>query len=306
MTLDELGNYTEWLKVSPSDILREVKLHGGWKAVFPHHLPAWAHKVRNYFNVEPRSLTRLEASAEKVYMRKINKDLDEMQRNKQIKWLKAHPILNKLSWVRLLPHPPPDTPDLHIGFDLGMGDHLAEDGALSGDVYKDGDVIWYQMSPGGTIYHFKDPKNPEIEAIQQTALGQLFTRVFKLVSPDGTGGSSETIVKNPLNIRIPTPLSSGFIMVGKTIIGHAGHQVPVSDEIVKDPWFQGSYNYAETVITGLAAHKDRDVTPHEHHHVKGIYVNPPDQDRHTLIHRKFPVNDNNGMLLASQILWTGA
>ena len=58
MNLDEIRKYSEWIGKKPSDILSEAKRLGGWTTVFPGGLPIFAHQVRNYFNVEPSTLTR--------------------------------------------------------------------------------------------------------------------------------------------------------------------------------------------------------------------------------------------------------
>ena len=52
-----------------------------------------------------------------------------------------------------------------------------------------------------------------------------------------------------------------------------GHELR---RLVSDVALKGSYNYSETVVTGLANHEKRDVRPHEKYHdVRDIYVNPP-------------------------------
>src|SRR5262249_51982488 len=77
--------------------------------------------------------------------------------------------------------------------------------ALTGDVYFDEEVeVWYQMSPGGTIYHWgAEVKIEWLEAAYtQEVRGQTGIPVFKLVCPDGTGGSKETIISNPVLQRV--------------------------------------------------------------------------------------------------------
>jgi hypothetical protein len=73
--------------------------------------------------------------------------------------------------------------------------------ALSGAVYEDalGRSIWFQMSPGGAIYHFGEKiRWPTLRSIEATLDGQERAPVFKLVCPDGTGGSREVCIKNPI------------------------------------------------------------------------------------------------------------
>lgn len=300
MDLNSLKQYVNWVGRSPEEILREVKNHGGWKIVFPGRLPVWAHKIRNYFNIEPRSLMLLDESSGRPHLQEIYRNLNVMQGNRLIKLEKGNPVLRQVvPGVNLMQNPPAGTPDFSIK------DHLGEDLGLSGDVYKDNaGTIWYQMSAGGTIYHFKDPKMVEAEAALQEKLGQWRTPVFKLISPDKTGGSRETIIKNRLN----TSKGQTF-EVGTSVIGDVNKHTPVASLIETDPWYQGSYNYSETVITGLAAHGDRDVVPHKvlvdlskPRHLRNVYVNPDRKDRHgPLCDRKFPPYDNRGRLLSAQI-----
>ncbi len=290
MDLNSLKQYVNWIGKTPEEILIAVKRHGGWKRVFPGRFPVWAHKIRNYFNIEPRSLMLLDESAGGPHLREIYRKLDIMQGYKVIKLAKENPIIRHvLPGVTTMPNPPAGTPDFSIK------DHLGEDLGLSGDVYKDSaGTIWYQMSPGGTIYHFKDPTNELLEAALQTKRGQWQTPVFKLISPDGTGGSCETVIKNADSAQV---------------IGGVNRHKQVGGLIESDPWYQGSYNYSETVITGLAAHGDRDVMPHKAladlskpRHLRNVYVNPDRQYRHgPLSARRFPPNDNRGRYLASQV-----
>ena len=62
-------------------------------------------------------------------------------------------------------------------------------------MYKDeSNHTWFQMSSGATIYHWgRDPVVPAVEALWQLGK-QAVVPIFKLVSPDQTGGSSETII----------------------------------------------------------------------------------------------------------------
>ena len=127
---------------------------------------------------------------------------------------------------------------------------IATVSSLSGDAYQDQlGYIWWQMTPGATIYHTGTGKvkNPTKEALDAERKGQEAT-VFKLVSPDGTGGSWEVIIKNPENTKT---------------IG-TGEPVTITPKILEsDPRLQGSYNYSETIEMGLSAHELRDVLPHK-------------------------------------------
>ncbi len=269
MNLEMLGNYNEWLKKSPEDILKAVKNYG-WAKVFEKGLPRWAHRVRNYFNREPRFLMRLDKKESEISLK----------------------ILDYTTNIK----------------NEGRLDEFIRSRALSGDIYTDETKIikWFQMSPGGTIFHFKDVTNKTMEAIAQDRLGQSNTPIFKLISPDGTGGSCETIIKNLVQARGTvqqiarslgplTQLSNSGNRDSN--IGLANAVAPVAHLIITLPKFQGSYNYAETASRGIAAHNKFDVDTHkkdEH------YVNPPDRFS-PLSSRGFPTNDNERKPLAEQV-----
>lgn len=261
-----LGQYTYWQKKSPGRILVEVKSVGGWASVFPNDLPKWAHRVRNFFNQEPLLLMRLDKDSAFMEVHKLN-----------IRDLYISNLLKK-----------------------NFSAAIAEHGALSGDVYKDGSSrSWFQMDSGGAIYHFKEVKYSKLEAILQSLQGQSMTPIFKLISPDRTGGSCETIIKNfqginraeidILNIpgvnRIIEGLPFGMGDSGGYFLGEVNKPLPVGGLIVDIPDYLGSYNYAETVVKGFSAHKKFDIEPHEKD-PKG-YINPSNPFSN-LDSRKFP------------------
>jgi hypothetical protein len=224
MNLEQLRDYNEWVGKSPTEILNAVRpIKGGWATVFPDKLPIWAHRVRNFFNREPKSLMRLNESQSKVYIRRI-------EAARPPKWYQ-----------------------------------VAQKYALSDDVYKDAhDWVWYQMNEGGTIYHWgSDPRVSWVEGPLQEGKEKVGipAPVFKLVAPDGTGGSRETILRN---------IHRQFVAVKKEkFLAYVGHMV------IKDG-HRGSYNFSETVVAGFAAHKLRDVDPHEKYPFPDVYINPPD------------------------------
>lgn len=265
---EDLGTYQYWLGRSPGNVLLEVISIGGWKEVFnstsfPQGLPRWAHRVRNFFNLEPTTLTYEQFILEKNHFYKLYnlKPIDE-------------------------------------GLETSM--------ALSGDVYVDSLLNkWFQMSPGATVYHFRHSTNKKIKAIQMTSSGQRFTPVFKLVSPDGSGGSRETIIRNPFkSTSIPSPvrgllnLPNISVPIGDSIIGKKGLQVNVMKLIEDNAEFQGSYNYGETSVSGFDSHSRFDIKPHEKDE-KG-YINP-DNRYSNLFSRTFPQKDDQDKLLAEQI-----
>jgi hypothetical protein len=188
----------------------------------------------------------------------------------------------------------PERPDPNAIIE-GIANKIGTKWALSGDVYEDvhGRTIWYQMSPGGAIYHFKEKiKSPKIRAIGAAHAGQEHAPVFKLVCPDGTGGSREVCIENPFNVlrKFKTRIDGEFTkMVGHKTIGAVNEIVNVSKRIEKDSVAQGSYNYAETTEKGLPAHERLDV--HTDPMQPGYYVEPHDLFQMQFIElneRRFP------------------
>lgn len=215
----ELADSREWVRQNAQDILDSVKKAGGWAKVFPKKVPDWLHKLRNYFNVEPRELKLVDKSVTDHWMREIRK------------------------------HGELDTP--FIG-----------KRTLSGHVYFDEEIeVWYQMGAGGTIYHWGDDvKVAWAEAAYTSEIRkQTGTPVFKLICPDGTGGSKETIIHN---------------WYGQAKIGSTNNPQLVVGKVVPTMKHQGSYNFAETSVVGLDEHKKYDVKTHEN---DPNYIDPPNR-----------------------------
>lgn len=252
MTLANLRNYEYWVGKTPLEIKNAVKSLGGWKVIFPHDLPLWAHRVRNYFNREPLALMRLDDSQAEKHINEVN-----------------------------------------VG--LPKNASFIERGSLKRYVYKDSySKVWFQMSEGATIYHWgKDPQNPKAEAFYHETIGSVVTTlpIFKLVSPDDTGGSYETIIRNTHPPSVP-----------HYRIFHFTNQLETVQElVVTDNWHRGSYNYSETIEEGLPAHQLRDVKPHEAFKFNNVYVNPLDCFS-SLRFRRFPqIAPNETVPLAKQI-----
>lgn len=223
MDINKLQNYSEWIGKTPEDVIGAVKaVPGGWKTVFPKALPIFAHQVRNFFNVEPTHLTLLPRDDGNKYIKEVRKRFE----------------------------------------DWGFVDTVKGILALSGDVYRDqSNRTWYQMSAGGTIYHWGGEPTWDIvdAAVSNYVRKQDGVPVFKLISPDGTGGSAETIIKNPMRFTIGAP----------------NEEVYVRDRVVPNYHHQGSYNFAETVEAGLPAHEKHDVDPHKKWPQE--YINPADR-----------------------------
>lgn len=222
MDIDKLRDYDEWIDKTPEQILTAVKQVNGWGVVFPGTLPLFAHQVRNFFNVEPTSLTLYARNDGNQYSKEVRKRFE----------------------------------------DWGFVDKAKGILALSGDVYWDqSNRTWFQMSAGGTIYHWGG--EPTWDIVDATFSNYVRKQdgvpVFKLISPDGTGGSAETIIRNRSRFTIGVP----------------NELVQVTDRVVRDYHDQGSYNYSETVEVGLPTHEKHDVAPHRKY--PKYYLNPPNR-----------------------------
>lgn len=255
MDEDMLRDYNNWVGRSPQEIIDHVKKLGGWltgwKAVFPGKIPLWAHRVRNFFNQEPKSLLRFDPDATHEFMANIDRSLAALS--------------NGSHW--------------------GDWGRVAELKALSGHVYMDASrKVWYQMSGGGTIYHWgSNPRVAPLESAYQLLKGQAGVPIFKLVSPDGTGGSHETILRN-----------AGH---SSRMAKRENHLIYVAHLVNTDYFHQGSYNYSETVDAGYSNHKKHDVEPHEKYPYEEVYINPPDRFA-PIASRRFPKTDERGNPLA--------
>jgi len=177
---------------------------------------------------------------------------------------------------------------------MSQKESIAQERALSGDVYLDNlNRPWFQMAAGSTIYHLGDhPDSPTSEAAyQDIIMGQDDTPVFKLISPDDTGGSNEVIIFN-------AEIKDGPYNNRSSVIGEVNKPIIVKDAIQQDPLLQGSYNYSETTTQGLAEHERRDVKPHVHSYF--FYVNPLDAFS-ALGARTFPPLDRERKPLVNQV-----
>jgi hypothetical protein len=252
----ELARYEYWEDKSPAQIISDVISVGGWKSVFPAGVNQWAHRFRNYFNEEPITLTRLKQREARNYFLQVFGIVIINGRQKDFGT-------------------------------FALKDNFALSEALSGDVYRDqNNRIWFQMSPGGTIYHWGGPVEREIReaAYQSYIAGQALTPVFKLISLDETGGSQETIIKNPFNEEVKNIPVAKKLKVGRSNIGKVGRPELVPHLIEMKPEYEGSYNYSETIDSGINAHQKRDVHTH---HKDPVYWNP--QGRLIpLAERRFP------------------
>lgn len=234
----ELKDPNDWVGQNAQNILDSVKQAGGWKKLFPNDLPMWLHKTRNYFNVEPVTLRLVDKSVTNYWMAEVRK----------------HGQLNAF---------------------------IKGPRTLSNDVYFDEEVeVWYQMGAGGTIYHWGRDVIGWLDWAEagyaHFIRGQTGIPVFKLVCPDGTGGSKETIIKNPKvkKVKVVAPQGVAYEMQGLSRIGETNQVNNVKPDVVTDGHHQGSYNFSETAVNGLKSHEKYDV---ETHHKDPVYVDPPDR-----------------------------
>lgn len=299
MNLSDLRNYDKWVGSSAQDVYLAALRAGGWKTVFPTSVPCWASRVRNYFNATPTSLQRLPEEASKRALKQVQRFAFQLDCHAVQTFNRTHQNYRPNPNGKLDPPPfpvpagCPVTPS-HDVVHTGAIDQIGTTGALAGVVYKDeSNRLWYQMAAGSTIYHFgRRPRSAMLEAVWQDKVrGQDDTPVFKLVSPDNTGGSHEVILWND-------GVDANGVNTGSKSLGAAGERWHIRKIIVVEPRYQGSYNYAETAHLGLAAHELRDVTTHKDR--AGFYVNPPDRFS-PLATRRFPANDPQGQRLATQI-----
>lgn len=235
MTLQELRNYKHWIDKKPEYVLKSAIHRGGWTEVFPAagfdaKCFRWAHRVRNFFNYIPSALWRVTPDGwlANIAARFLTtRDIELFQ------------ILQAVG----------GTPVTQLG---RMPSRVKESMALDPRfVYRDAHGgVWIQMSAGGTVYHWdsnngSDPT--ESTAIRVTVIGQANVPVFKLVSPDGSGGSREVIIRNP----------------GRQTLCDYGEVFQVLESrVVTSIEHFGSYNYSETAVVGDENHTLRDVKPH--------------------------------------------
>ena len=265
LDLKALSDYGNWIGETVWDVYHSVIRVGGWAQVFPGALPRWASRIRQYFNLTPMTLELYSPEDSRPYLERAQTALPASARAKA----RRNELQSRGMGISFYapgsstkPGTPLVKPDPNAPIDT-LGGEIGTMGALTGDVYEDdlGRSIWFQMSPGGAIYHFGEKiRSPNLRAVEATLAGQEAAPVFKLVSPDGTGGSREVCIVNPFDVphKITTRVGVVTTMVGHATIGAVNEVVKVEKRIVKDTVSQGSYNYAETIVKGLPAHQRLD------------------------------------------------
>jgi hypothetical protein len=158
--------------------------------------------------------------------------------------------------------------------------------ALHGAVYKDRhNNEWLQMSTAASVYHYEGEVT-KFKKVGAYVKPQALMPIFKLVSPDDTGGSRELILSNPKD----------WILRDGTVVDVL-HWKYIRNRVVLHETYAGSYNYAETITRGFSAHEKADVETHREW--PGFYINP-DPDK-PLNKRWFPERDGRGALLFEQV-----
>lgn len=298
MNVDELNDYSNWVGRTPYEIRQSVSRAGGWGNVFPlsKPFPTWASRIRNYFNVYPKWLKKLDSA-----------DADRQTRRRNKKSAEG-------------------------GFEGGLAKL-----ALSGDVYEDDNkLIWLEMGRSGSVYHYPDQNildsmSKEAKSASAMVTPRALFPVFKLISPDGLGGSYEICLENAqifrgfnfyalVKIANEHPMDHGLrfsskllkegvggalrstikeaLATGQSSIGPVGEEIKVEHLIDFSSVYAGTFNYSETIVAGLAAHDHRDIQPHMAK--SDFYIHPP--RRLTLADHKsikFPERDLCGQLISA-------
>jgi len=235
----ELRDPSEWVNKNAQFILDSAGKAGGWRTVFEKE------------KVFPMWLHKL-----RNYFNVEPATLRLLDRGKANQWMSA-----------IREHKQLDGP--------------ISSNTLSGDVYADeNNNIWYQMGPGGSIFHWgNDVEMMRLEAFSTHVFRkQTGIPIFKLICPDGTKGSKETIVENPMiNIKqVIDTAGVSEVATGESKLGEVGQTVHVRrlDLHVTTMEHQGSYNFAETAVIGRDWHTKFDV---ETHQKDKIYIDPRDR-----------------------------
>jgi len=274
--LKSLRDYNNWIGHTAYDVQHAVIGLGGWGNVFPGSLPRWASRIRQYFNLNPMTLRLLDENESGSLLARAQTAIPASNRAKA----RRNELQSRGMGISFYapgsstkPGTPLRKPDPRDPIN-NMADEVATFAALTGDVYEDelGRTIWFQMVPGAAIYHLGvEVTSPTVEAISANFWGQINSPLFKLVSPDGTGGSRECCITNPADF--PYKVGNITEIKGRHTLGAVNETVDVTGRFVTDSVNQGSYNYAETVQQGLPAHERLDVKtdPME----QGYFVEPP-------------------------------
>jgi hypothetical protein len=159
-------------------------------------------------------------------------------------------------------------------------------------VYKDeAGRAWFQTPPAGTIYHSSG--SPGFGKMARNTIGgQSVTETFKLLRFDGTGGSSELILRNTAAWLAHNNNGNVFFRMidrhvhggGRDFVGKIGEIVSTHGLAIIDERYAASYNFGDFYCASDATHKRFDVKTHSTQ--RGFYLNV---DQYTpLAKRIFP------------------
>jgi hypothetical protein len=267
LSLEQLRDYNNWIGVTAQTMLDSAIAAGGWGKVFPDSSIV--------------AIKRLDIDYRFPYWaHRVRNYFNDVpgQLKRLPKWeayVKARNALREWS----------------IQGALELTDYYA---------YQDpAGRTWFQTTPGATVYHYRGEAGFG-KAFWATHDGQAQVPVFKLLSPDGSGGSCELIVHNPPRRQIKIPMWDKTYVERRWTLGEEGKWIPIGHLLVTDVRYTGSYNYSETFEVGYDAHVVRDVKPHERW--PKHYLEPPNLP---LNKRKFPKFDPAGKPIADAI-WSAS
>ena len=245
ITVDALRDYSFWLKHTPQEILNFAEMLGGWDNVFPKHLgkfPGWASRVRNYFNLYPRKLKLLKSGGQAEHR------LAASLRRQGIKITSfgAAVVFDDQVYLDELGRP------------------------------------WFLYGKSGSAFHYES-MFPNDAAVRRAATAAMTPRdmfpVFKLISPDRAGGSSEVVIHN-------WEKDDGGRSDTIRDMSPGGRGKSIKNHIVIKPEYKGSYNYTCAMFTSNPGHTYRDVDPDKVGTNPLFLIEPA--HRGDLMSRKFP------------------
>ena len=245
LTRHQLRSYKNWIGKNPEFVLQSAIRAGGWTKVFPAatfdvKYFLWAHRVRNFFNQVPSVLFRVGPDSSVWRWASRFFTSQELELGKTFLAVMTTPSLGDVQ--------------------SRVKESVALDWRF---VYRDPyGRHWIQMAPGGTGYHWNSngKAHPTAQtAIWASAIGQQNIPVFKLVSPDGSGGSYEVIIRNNGKVTL-CDYDEWFQVLDHKLVTNIEHF--------------GSYNYSETGVVGDAEHVRRDVDPHNEDPLGYIFPTP--------------------------------
>lgn len=252
-TARDLSFYRHWIGRTPHFILTQVRQVGGWGAVFQDRFPAWASRVRNFFNDTPTTLSIL-------------------------------PTRESVAALKLVRSNP---------FDVST--------SLLPVIYRGNNTLpynfWVTFEKEGSVLHYEGGSVPRALLTRQERIP-----VFKLVCPDGTGGSSEIVIHN-WQLQSDDPRAGGgnaYRHGHKTVGGMkpGDRLMNIRTKLVVTPEYRGSYNYADAANAGFWAHKRMDMNPDKVAKDPFHIIFPPRGV--SFASRRFPERDNQGRLILGE------